>query len=495
MCLLRLELMVINMLHPENIFQGKMDDVGIFNEALTSQEIQDIMNGVAEASEEATCVAYYSFLSSETYDACTAELTNEYSILNVINDESAYLNSSSEIVGSNISPVTIAAWISLSSIGTEQFILDDSNNDVYGGGLSLKVTEDGKLSFVSRDEEYSTISQQALEVGKWYFVGATFDGDKNRVYIDGELAGEYTVYAQRSLDAGAMTIGASLLDGGYFDGRIDDVAIFSGALSSAELAEIMENGVDDEHVILARYYDFNDEFESTGDVFIEDGSGSGTFAQVENVLYDNGMTLLDLAANGNDAIFEGVETIINGIEDPGIIPPIVANVYSSVAFDGESDYLDFGSDGLVLTDAMEFDGEEDYINSGIRDNSTLALEFDGVDDYIDMGKIRPVSMGMSIGGENRGIDLGENAFTRSEMEVGTISGWFKRDVWLTGEFNLFDCEGLIVTNLIYDNGKRVLAGNVYDGAMKTVIGTTNIEADKWYHFAQTWGWGIFENIS
>ncbi len=77
---------------------------------------------------------------------------------------------------------------------------------------------------------------ETLELGSWQHVAATYDGDRVRLYVNGELVGDAPVAEVLSTD-GALRIGGGDLwwsDEG-FKGRIDEVRIYNRALSAGEV--------------------------------------------------------------------------------------------------------------------------------------------------------------------------------------------------------------------------------------------------------------------
>jgi hypothetical protein len=79
--------------------------------------------------------------------------------------------------------------------------------------------------------------------GEWQHLAATFDGTTARFYVDGVEVASRTV----SVGIGSSDnwrIGAyGISPGGFFDGLIDDVRIYNGALTAAQVQEDMNQGV------------------------------------------------------------------------------------------------------------------------------------------------------------------------------------------------------------------------------------------------------------
>ena len=76
-----------------------------------------------------------------------------------------------------------------------------------------------------------------LTEGEWRFVTGTWDGDTQRLYLDGQEIASLT--PSGTLTAGSM-VRLSSPDGEYLNGLLDDVRIYSRALSQAEVLTLMD---------------------------------------------------------------------------------------------------------------------------------------------------------------------------------------------------------------------------------------------------------------
>lgn len=83
-------------------------------------------------------------------------------------------------------------------------------------------------------EEGTVTSSEPLPKKAWSHVALTYDGKNVRLYVNGQLVGTDTVPAPQ-ITEGELQIGGSAEHGDYFDGRIDEVHIYNRALSASEL--------------------------------------------------------------------------------------------------------------------------------------------------------------------------------------------------------------------------------------------------------------------
>jgi hypothetical protein len=85
----------------------------------------------------------------------------------------------------------------------------------------------------------------ALAANTWYYLTATYDGETLRAYRDGVLITANTSPSgPTDAEATPLTLGKYPSRERYFAGTIDDVRIYDRALSAAEIAALMGQGLD-----------------------------------------------------------------------------------------------------------------------------------------------------------------------------------------------------------------------------------------------------------
>ncbi|MFA6400141.1 MAG: FISUMP domain-containing protein [Salinivirgaceae bacterium] len=137
-----------------------------------------------------------------------------------------------------LTTATFSGWFNLyanaAASDWHTFFLDYGNTSGYGMMYSvtnklIRIYNQGAIRDVSFDFPYDT----------WMHVGVTFDGTNLRCYINGALIDTHS-YTDEILDQGKLYIGCNSNDGvnsgGYFwNGIIDDIRIYSCALSESEM--------------------------------------------------------------------------------------------------------------------------------------------------------------------------------------------------------------------------------------------------------------------
>lgn len=148
--------------------------------------------------------------------------------------------------------MTLAVWIYPDSVKDQFVIISKRYYDLYSPFNSYvieKVTQSPGLRFYTNEEIklYDTMSFSD-RIKKWSFLTATFDGTKNKFYINGVKVAEAAntnklVYTKASLRIGTgITTDDVHRVGGCFNGKIDDIRIFGRALSETEIQDLYHEG-------------------------------------------------------------------------------------------------------------------------------------------------------------------------------------------------------------------------------------------------------------
>ena len=143
---------------------------------------------------------------------------------------------------------TASAWVEFNALGGYQTVLSIAGNNVAGFFLGLR-GDTGTLSFArlpSDADAAATVvaSSVAPATGVWYNVVAVEDASASTmsIYLDGRFMGS-TPYTTPWEATGDTLIGHGFYSGGevdYVNGDVDDVQMFSSALSSAQIYALYE---------------------------------------------------------------------------------------------------------------------------------------------------------------------------------------------------------------------------------------------------------------
>jgi alpha-L-arabinofuranosidase len=143
---------------------------------------------------------------------------------------------------------TASAWVKFNALGGYQTVLSIAGKNVAGFFLGLR-GDTGTLSFARLPSDADgtatvTASSVAPSTGVWYDVAAVDDNsdDVMSIYVDGRFMGS-TPYRTPWEATGDTLIGHGLYSGGevdYVNGDIDDVQMFSSALSADQVYALYE---------------------------------------------------------------------------------------------------------------------------------------------------------------------------------------------------------------------------------------------------------------
>ncbi|MDD4869665.1 MAG: LamG domain-containing protein [Kiritimatiellae bacterium] len=141
----------------------------------------------------------------------------------------------------NLEPpnITVEAWINADD-AVNRPIFDKSDGGANGYVIGLDVS--GKPYF----KVGATVCTGYLpvRVGKWTHIAGCFDSvsSRLRLYIDGELAGITDPVAVSPVSGQPAIIGRDALATGYFDGKIDEVAVHNRVLLGEEILDHYRSG-------------------------------------------------------------------------------------------------------------------------------------------------------------------------------------------------------------------------------------------------------------
>ncbi len=239
--------------------------------------------------------------------------------------------------GLNLGKITVTAWINASSWQNEHWkgSIVTKDNWSPSTGWVLRCGDNGKLSFViSVNNTWNeAVSDPIMQLNQWVHVAGTYDGDKIRIYINGELKGEFDA-ADGEIDDSSIeiVIGRSAKDPSrIFEGVIDEVGIFERALSGEEILSLYQNGKYGDGIPNACDncpYVYNED-QGDGD-YIEGivsawhfNEGSGTIA--EDTPGSNNGTLYNgvqwtTGYNGYGLSFDGVDDYVEVNHSPSVTP-------------------------------------------------------------------------------------------------------------------------------------------------------------------------------
>jgi len=255
----------------EDSFDGLIDEVELFNRALTSDEIRAIFN-VGSVGKCKSCVTPPSNLVSwwpgdgnanDIFDGNDGALFGGATFATGLVDNAFSLDGIDDmiLVGDSASlditeEITIDAWVFRQDVGTQAVAFRKSLNCLQYGLAILN----NKLAFTYRvvcgsvEVQHQFLGSTALSINEWHHIAARYkSGDQSSVklfvdgiedsggsWILGDGTGSMTSFPS-SLTIGAFERDSGVL-AGFFDGLIDEVEIYDRALTSDEIQAIFNAG-------------------------------------------------------------------------------------------------------------------------------------------------------------------------------------------------------------------------------------------------------------
>lgn len=141
---------------------------------------------------------------------------------------------------------TVSAWILLPDVSAGddyKRIVDKSDAGSGENGYTMWVHTDGIAEFQIDAVAGSKVAiTTAITDGVWVHLAATWDGTTVKIYRNAVLEGSATDSSQPPSDTTGMRIGSwNHSTGREFQGNIDEVAIWSSALTATEVEAIYDN--------------------------------------------------------------------------------------------------------------------------------------------------------------------------------------------------------------------------------------------------------------
>jgi hypothetical protein len=151
-------------------------------------------------------------------------------------------------------PLTICCWVKPETVGGVFYLATkyDTSGNQRGYSLYSGGNASGDVTFIlSSDGVGYTAAYTAgnvLTAGVWRHVAAVYDGVDMRIYVDGALANNGSnnpkAYTGGIFDSSAaFRLGSRQGGATYYDGLMDEAAVFDRALSAAEVLSIYQYGI------------------------------------------------------------------------------------------------------------------------------------------------------------------------------------------------------------------------------------------------------------
>lgn len=185
---------------------------------------------------------------------------------------------------------SISVWVK--TTGTDQVIIQQRNGG-WNGEHQLRITGNGYLNFWTYSDGYqwSVTTQEAINDNVWHHIVVVQDEafGGGRIYVDGEESASSSGGLVHLNGGFHSYLGADMRDQvNFLSGALDDIGIFSGALTTADVNALAAAGRGFNLI-----YDHNDY------------SGANHLAAFYPMNTMTGTTLFDLSGNGHEGFIAG----------------------------------------------------------------------------------------------------------------------------------------------------------------------------------------------
>jgi hypothetical protein len=345
---------------------GLMDDVAIWNFELSEDQINDYVNsnvnvveglvagwkfnsGDGDIMDDHSGNANHGTINGASWNLIPVPGGNNSLSFDGVDDYVNVSNASSLNINGNVS---ISAWVNFSNFDNDLACVMSKAGGGNGGYHIEKTAGANSLSLwiENGDDGPIGVTTNVLDANTWYHIVGTNDGTTSKIYVDGSLINSVSM-GNPGGGEGDFKIGYNSDNVGsnrYWNGNIDEVAIWNTTLTQEEIQANMSSELVGTEEGLVGYWNFNEGdgpelTDLTGNEnhgTISGASWSGDAAPVEPPVY--GCTD-EYAGNYNP----------DAVADDGTCSDYPQDGNHSLSFNGEDDYVLIASDNSLISQNNE----------------------------------------------------------------------------------------------------------------------------------------------
>ncbi len=238
-------------------FPGSIDDVRIYNRALSTTDVQNLYNYAPGP------VAYYNFEEGSggtVYDRSgygnngswagtlgSQWTQGKYGWGGNFNGTDNYIDTGSNAMVNNITgPITVSTWINYTGAVAKgvvsKFEWSTGNHrswqlNCVSTYCSFNVSPDGTST-----NQVTLNSAGTLNYNQWYYITAEYTGSQLQFYINGQLSGTTNYSSGLYKGTNDVTIGSNNISEQFLQGKLDQVKIYNYAISQKQIIQDMNGG-------------------------------------------------------------------------------------------------------------------------------------------------------------------------------------------------------------------------------------------------------------
>ena len=140
--------------------------------------------------------------------------------------------------------MTLEAWVYPTSLsGWRSVILKETSGGLAYALYAYDNAPHPAVYINTGGSDMSAVGTTGISVNTWTHLAATYDGTTLRLYVNGVQAGTRTISGSIPASTSPLSIGGNSVWGEYFSGQIDEVRVYSRALSQAEIQTDMNTAI------------------------------------------------------------------------------------------------------------------------------------------------------------------------------------------------------------------------------------------------------------
>jgi hypothetical protein len=228
---------------------GKLDQVRIFNKAISSSEVTTLYGETSASATKSTtdifddgsAVALYE-LEGNALDTGRGAIDSGQSA--VFNGTDSRINLSSNPINGKTN-ISTTLWLNPNDISRYQYVLSLLNSIGGWNGFGVRISNTGKINIVRANNGTVTSTENSshtLVLNTWVHIGITSTQSQLLIYINGELDSTHSISGFTTNNTGSFDIGMNEYDTGvtqaFTDGIIDEVRIYDDILNLSEIVAI-----------------------------------------------------------------------------------------------------------------------------------------------------------------------------------------------------------------------------------------------------------------
>ncbi len=194
-------------------------------------------------------------------DTLRCKLTNHSHQCADLTESASYLTIPHVAEFDDMSELTLMMWLKIDQVTQPGFIL---NKGVISGDLSftISMTNNSNLLYKFRDASGTDLQKTAsldIAFDEWYHLAFVVDENSITSYFNGELLYTDTFASPIYTTTSDILVGTYVNSVYEFDGYIDELAIYTSALSQGDLQDLMCSTIREIPADLLSYYKFDND--------------------------------------------------------------------------------------------------------------------------------------------------------------------------------------------------------------------------------------------